>query len=80
MSPASRVANHGSVVWLWTGVSSGNQPLLEKENRKCRACLEDPPWFVCLGVCLSGRMGKSRCRGGCPDDKIGLGLWNLLCA
>src|SRR5712671_4095076 len=70
MSPASRVANHGSVVWLRTGVSSGNRPVLKKENRKCRACLEDPPWFVCLGVCLSVRMGKSRCRRGCPGDKI----------
>src|SRR5712671_4110662 len=27
LSPASRVANHGSMVWLRTGVSSGNRPM-----------------------------------------------------
>src|SRR5712675_208264 len=67
--PASRVANHVLMVWLRTGVSSGNRPMFEEENRKCRTCLEDSPWFVCLGVCLLGRVGKSRCRRGCPDDK-----------
>src|SRR5882672_2024931 len=37
LSPASRVANHGSVVWLRTGVSSGNRPMFgTKKYRKYR--------------------------------------------
>ena len=72
MSPASRVGSQFLLVCLRTGVSSGNRPVFEKENRKCRACLEDSPWFVCPGVCLLGRVGKSRYRRGCPDDKISL--------
>ena len=50
--------------------SRRNRPMFKKENRKCRACLEDLPWFVCPGVCLLGRVGKSRYRRGRPDDKI----------
>src|SRR5712671_1368616 len=60
------------MVWLRTGVSSENRPMFKKENRKCRACSEDSPWSVCPGACLWGRVGKSRYRRGCPDDKISL--------
>jgi len=34
--PASRVESHGLVVWLRTGVSSGNRPTFVLKDRKCR--------------------------------------------
>ena len=39
VSPASRVESHDSVVWLQTGVSSGNWPMFVLKSRKyCAHC------------------------------------------
>src|SRR5712671_1229634 len=43
MSPASRVANHGSMVWLWTGVSSGNRPMFDAKIQKIPFALRRVP-------------------------------------
>jgi len=55
MSPASRVVNHGSMVWLWTGVSSGNRPMFGTKMQKILLALwRVPAWTEYLEECHSG--------------------------
>src|SRR5712671_1069937 len=72
MSPASRVANHGSMVWLWTGVSSGNRPMFGTKNTENTARALEGPCVdrVPRGVPLWSGMGKPGDLGDHPADKI----------
>ena len=55
VSLASRVESHGFVVWLWTGVSLGNQPTFDTKNAEntvgitrrlgCLECLGRLSWM-----------------------------------
>jgi len=55
MSPASRVANQGSMVWLRTGVSSGNRPMFGTKMQKIPlAFWRVPAWTEYLEECRSG--------------------------
>jgi len=72
MSPASRVANHGFMVWLWTGVSSGNRPMFgtikwENTTRALEgSCVDRVP----RGLPLWSGVGKSRDLGDRLAGKI----------
>src|SRR5882757_7051379 len=60
MLPASRVANHGSMVWLRTGVSSGNQPMFGTKMQKIPLALgRVPAWTEYLEECRSGAAWES---------------------
>src|SRR5712671_4062134 len=60
MSPASRVANRNSMVWLRTGVSSGNQPRFVIKSRKYHAHLEGPVGTEYLEDVALEQRGKVR--------------------
>src|SRR5712675_2911203 len=60
MSLASRVVNHGSMVWLWTGVSSGNWPMFGTKMQKIPLALwRVPVWTEYLEECHSGAARES---------------------
>jgi len=70
LSPASRVESHDSVVWLQTGVSSGNWPTNVLKSRKYRVhCLKARMLGV-SGTPVSDAMGKLRDLGDRLSDKI----------
>jgi len=72
LSPASRVVNHDSVVWLRTGVSSGNRPMFRTKNAENTARVLEGPCVdrVPRGEPLWSGMGESGDLGDCPADKI----------
>src|SRR5712675_1115588 len=72
MSLASRVADHGSVVWLRTGVSSGNRPMFGTKNAENATRVLEGPCVdrVPQEVPLWSGVGKSGDLGDRPADKI----------
>ena len=56
-----------------------NRLMLKRRKQKMPRVLGGLALFVRPGVCLWGRVGKSRYRRGCPDDKIRLRLKDLIC-
>jgi len=69
MSPASRVESHNSVVWLRTGVSSGNWPTNILKSRKYRAHHLKARMLGVSGTPVSDAVGKLRDLGDRPGDK-----------
>jgi len=68
MSLASRVANHDSMVWLRTGVSSGNRPTIGTKMQENTTCALEGP---CVDrVPLWSGVGKPGDLGDRPADKI----------
>ena len=60
MSPASRVADHGSMVWLRTGVSNGNRPMFGTKMQKIPLTFQRvPAWTEYLEECHSGAAWES---------------------
>jgi len=70
MSPASRVESHNLVVWLRTGVSSGNQPTNILKSRKYRAHRLKARTLGVSGTPVSDAVGKLGDLGDRPGDKI----------
>ena len=70
MSLASRVESHDSVVWLRTGVSSGNRPTNILKSRKYRAHHLKARTLGVSGTPVSDAVGKSGDLGDRPGDKI----------
>src|SRR5712671_760910 len=58
MSPASRVESHNLVVWLRTGVSSGNRPTNILKSRKYCAHHLKARMLGVSGTPVSGAVGK----------------------
>ena len=58
LSPASRVESHDLVVWLWTGVSSGNRPTNVLKSRKYRAHRLKARTLGVSGTPVSDAVGK----------------------
>ena len=70
MSPASRVESHDSVVWLRTGVSSGNRPINVLKSRKYHAYRLKARTLGVSGTPVSDAVGKLGDLGDHPGDKI----------
>src|SRR5882757_6355997 len=70
MSPASRVESHDLVVWLQTGVSSGNRPTNILKSRKYCAHRLKARTLGVSGTPVSGAVGKLGDLGDRSSDKI----------
>src|SRR5712671_6757588 len=70
LSLASRVESHDSVVWLRTGVSSGNRPTNVLKSRKCHMHRLKARTLGASGTPVSDAVGKLGDLGDRPGDKI----------
>ena len=70
LSPASRVENHIAVVWLWTGVSSGNWPTNVLKSRKYCVHRLKARMLGVSGMPVSDAVGKLRDLGDRLSNKI----------
>ena len=76
MSPASRVESHDLVVWLWTGVSSGNWPTNVLKSRKYRAYRLKARMLGVSRTPVSDAVGKL----GDLGDRLGDKIKTLICS